>query len=88
MAKARDVLRYLRPNGGWSIRGEDFTTAKFDDWVEPVTKEEFEASFELTDTWLAQQEAEAAAKKAAAEAKLAALGLTTDDLKALGLGGN
>ena len=28
---------------------------------------------------------EAAAKKAAAEAKLAALGLTTDDLKALGL---
>jgi hypothetical protein len=36
----------------------------------------------------AQAEAEAAAKKAAAEAKLAALGLTTDDLKALGLGGN
>ena len=29
--------------------------------------------------------AEAEAKKAAAEAKLAALGLTTDDLKALGL---
>ena len=28
---------------------------------------------------------EAAAKKAAAEAKLASLGLTTDDLKALGL---
>ena len=36
---------------------------------------------------LAEQEAkaQAAAKKAAAEAKLAALGLTTDDLKALGL---
>ena len=32
-----------------------------------------------------EQEAEAAAKKALAEAKLAALGLTTDDLKALGL---
>jgi len=31
---------------------------------------------------------EAAAKKAAAEAKLTALGLTADDLKALGLGGN
>ena len=30
-------------------------------------------------------ELEKAAKKAAAEAKLAALGLTTDDLKALGL---
>ena len=34
----------------------------------------------------AVQAAEAA--KTAAEAKLAALGLTTDDLKALGLGGN
>lgn len=35
-----------------------------------------------------QQEQEASAAKAAAEAKLAALGLTADDLKALGLGGN
>jgi predicted metal-dependent HD superfamily phosphohydrolase len=32
--------------------------------------------------------AKAAADKASVEAKLAALGLTTDDLKALGLGGN
>lgn len=34
----------------------------------------------------AQAEAEAQVKRAAAEAKLAALGLTADDLKALGLG--
>ena len=34
---------------------------------------------------LEQAEAEAEAKKAAAEAKLAALGLTADDLRALGL---
>jgi hypothetical protein len=33
----------------------------------------------------AQAQAEAEAAKTAAEAKLAALGLTTDDLKALGL---
>jgi hypothetical protein len=33
-------------------------------------------------------ETESQAAKAAAEAKLAALGLTTDDLKALGLGNN
>jgi hypothetical protein len=33
-------------------------------------------------------ETEALAAKAAAEAKLAALGLTADDLKALGLGNN
>ena len=35
-----------------------------------------------------QLAADKAAAKATAEAKLAALGLTTDDLKALGLGGN
>jgi hypothetical protein len=35
-----------------------------------------------------QAESEAEAAKAAAQAKLAALGLTTDDLKALGLGNN
>ena len=34
----------------------------------------------------AQTKAQAQAKKAAAEAKLAALGLSIDDLKALGLG--
>ena len=36
----------------------------------------------------AAKQAESEAAKASAEAKLAALGLTTDDLKALGLGGN
>ena len=46
---------------------------------------------EMTDTEFAQYEADQAAQveadaaKAAAQAKLAALGLTTDDLKALGL---
>ena len=40
---------------------------------------------QATATAKAQAEAQAAAKKAAAEAKLAALGLTADDLKALGL---
>jgi hypothetical protein len=36
----------------------------------------------------AAKDAAEIAKRTAAEAKLAALGLTTDDLKALGLGGN
>jgi hypothetical protein len=37
---------------------------------------------------IAAKQHEAEVAKATAEAKLAALGLTTDDLKALGLGGN
>jgi hypothetical protein len=60
-----------------------------------LTPEEYEAQIsEWADTLLAKQEAqalaqeekaEAEAAKEAAQAKLAALGLTTDDLKALGL---
>jgi hypothetical protein len=40
---------------------------------------------EARDAALAAEKAKAEADKAAAQAKLAALGLTTDDLKALGL---
>jgi hypothetical protein len=52
------------------------------------TKAEYQAGFAQYDAWKAEQEAAQATAKAAAEAKLAALGLTADDLKALGLGGN
>jgi hypothetical protein len=55
-----------------------------------MTNEEF-AEYEkqkAKDLVASEEEAARAAAKAAAETKLAALGLTTDDLKALGLGGN
>ena len=58
---------------------------------EMTTDEQEQRDAEIV-AWLAakesksQAEAELSAKKAAAEAKLGALGLTTDDLKALGLG--
>ena len=55
-----------------------------------MTNEEF-AEYEkqkAKDLVASEKEAARAAAKAAAETKLAALGLTADDLKALGLGGN
>jgi hypothetical protein len=55
-----------------------------------MTNEEF-AEYEkqkAKDLVASEEEAARAAAKAAAETKLAALGLTADDLKALGLGGN
>jgi hypothetical protein len=87
MALFIEVLGFLRPNGGYIARGEEYEGIEFIE-CEPFSKEEFEAGFAAYDAWKAEQDAEQAAKKAAAEAKLAALGLTTDDLKALGLGGN
>lgn len=55
--------------------------------IKPYTVEQI-AEVEATKIEIAKQielDSKAAADKAAAQAKLAALGLTTDDLKALGL---
>ena len=85
MAKANQVLQFLRPDGGYVMVGDKFEDIVFESSCEPFTKAEYEAGFVEYDAWKAEQEAQAAAKKAAAEAKLAALGLDADDLKALGL---
>jgi hypothetical protein len=85
MATGSDVLNLLLPQGGWIIVGDDFDGITFTDDRPRCTKAEFEAGFAQFDTLKAQQEAAAIAAKESAQAKLAALGLTADDLKALGL---
>ena len=84
MAKGGDVLSMLCPNTEWVITENDFDSIQ---WIkgEQITKAEFEAGFAQYDAWKAEQDAKAATDKAAAQTKLAALGLTADDLKALGL---
>jgi hypothetical protein len=85
MTTAGDVLEFLLPQGGWVINDNDFDTIQWIDDRPRCTKAQFEAGFAQYDAWKADQEAKAIANKAAAEAKLAALGLTAQDLKALGL---
>jgi len=84
MATAAEVLGMLIPNGGYVARGEDYEGIQFLE-CEPITKAQFEAGFAEYDAWKADQDAQMAADKASATAKLEALGLTADDLKALGL---
>jgi hypothetical protein len=84
MATSAQVLGMLIPDGGYVAVGEDYEGITFLE-CEPITKAQFTAGFAQYDAWKAQQEAKAAADKASAQAKLAALGLTADDLKALGL---
>ena len=85
MAKSYEVLAMLIPDGGYVQVGEDYEGIDFVE-CEPITKQEYEAGFAKYDAWKAEELKKLADKKAAAEAKLAALGLTGDDLKALGLG--
>ena len=87
MAKGSEVLSMLIPTGGWVINGNDWEGVQFFEAI-PITKEQFEAGFAQYDAWKAEQDAKVETDKVAAQAKLAALGLTTDDLKALGLGTN
>jgi hypothetical protein len=84
MATGTDVLGMLIPTGGWIISGNDYEGITFLECA-PITKAQFEAGFAQYDSWKAEQDAQMAADRAGATAKLEALGLTADDLKALGL---
>lgn len=78
-----EIVRAENPNG---LRTGNTETGDRD-----LTADEYEATIaNWAQARLDKQnkKAEADAAKAAAEAKLAALGLTADDLKALGLGSN
>ncbi len=84
MAQSYEVLGMLIPNGGYVQVGDTYEGIQFIE-AQPITKAQFEAGFAQYDAWKAEQDAKVAADKASAQAKLAALGLTADDLKALGL---
>ena len=84
MATIQQVLGMLIPNGGYVATGDSFEGIEFIE-CEPITKAQFTAGFAKYDAYKAEQDAKASADKATAQAKLAALGLTADDLKALGL---
>ena len=84
MPTAADILRILIPQGGWTSSGNDYENIEFLE-CEPITKQQFEAGVAQYDSLKAAENAKTTADKEAAQAKLAALGLTADDLKALGL---
>jgi hypothetical protein len=84
MATHSDVLSYLRPNGGYVSRGTEYAGIEFIE-CEPFTEAEYNAAFDKVDAAQAAKENAALAAKQAAQSKLTALGLTLDDLKALGL---
>ena len=84
MAKVSDILTMLIPTGGWVVVGDEWDGVQFIE-AAPITKAQFDKGVADYDAWKAEQDTKAEADKASAQAKLAALGLTPHDLKALGL---
>lgn len=78
-----EAILFIRPNSQFSIKGDEL------EWLDDNELQPTEA--EIKAGWIAYQaaqKAEAQAKvkaKEAAQAKLAALGLTVEDLQAVGL---
>ena len=81
-----EAIWKLRPNSEFSFNEQDYSTVKFDK-IEgnPPTLSEINAAIEQIKADEITNAAAAVVAKQAAEAKLAALGLTSEDLKALGL---
>jgi len=80
------AIKNLKPTAQFSFTNNDYSTIKWDILEgNAPTQAEINVAIEQVKIDEAQAETAKAAKKAAAEAKLAALGLTLDDLKALGL---
>jgi len=80
------AIKKLKPNAQFTFTNNDYSTIKWD-----VLEGEAPTQLEIDDAIKqvkAQEKSETSAKekaKAAAQAKLAALGLTVEDLTALGL---
>ncbi len=82
MNKISQVLEFLIPTGGWVTSGDDFSGVQFLE-CEPITEKQFNDGVKLFE---AKQIADAQAKeqaKASLIAKLAALGLTADEIASL-----
>lgn len=80
------AIRKLKPESEFSFIEQDYSTIN---WIvldgEAPTKAQIDAAIKTIKEEEAKAEIDAQAKKQAAEAKLAALGLTVEDLKVLGL---
>ena len=82
--KGKEVMEYLRPNGGWVIYGEDFDSIQYFGDCEPIDKPEFnDALINIENILNAQQQA----KTSQRQALLAKLGITEEEARLL-LGGN
>jgi len=86
MSYLTKAIKKLKPTAEFSFTENDYSTIKWDILEgDAPTQAEIDAAIEQVKADEIASEAKAKADKETAQAKLAALGLTADDLKALGL---
>jgi hypothetical protein len=86
MSDLAKAIRLIKPNAEFSYQNDDYSTIKWDVLEgNAPTQAEIDAALQQVEADEIAAEAKAEADKTAAAAKLEALGLTADDLKALGL---
>ena len=84
MTTVLEVLEMLLPAGGYVVVGDTYEGIQWYE-AEPITKAELEEGFKIYNAWKKEQDEIKFAARESAIAKLLNLGLTLDDLKALGL---
>ena len=78
--KGKEVMEYLRPNGGWVIYGQDFDSIEYLGNCEPITKKLFDDTLADIENILEAKQAQQTNAKAAL---LNRLGITADEAKLL-----
>jgi len=80
----KSILK-INPNAVVTVKGNDINSCEIE-WLEnttPIAKSEIEAMIPVIEQELKDEEANRLAKKESAKAKLAALGLDEEEIKAI-----
>jgi len=84
MITVQEAVMSLRPGAEWSMSGDDVEGITWHtEGVQPLTAKEVAAEVKRLEKAAADEAAAKEAARASAEAKLAALGLTADEVAAL-----
>ena len=82
MATNSEVLSYLIPNGGYVQIGDTYEGISFLE-CEPLTEKQYKDGFSQFDKWQTSELKKAKESKASAQIKLAALGLTEEEVASI-----
>ena len=81
--KIIEAILKINPQAEVSVSGEDINTIVWENGTTPISKSEIEAMIPIVEQEIANEKANKIAKKESAKAKLSALGLDEEEIKAI-----